>query len=375
MSPSSNLTEKFEEERQRTHEQSQIVYLQGQIDELRRLIKDQTSKYQWAMEQSRKTDAAVGQVQSSFERHTEEMTQVVDRSRRDVLELRKEVAAALVKIQESFEPIRQMQTQIQQIAEMRKQDRDQSFSWVSRVEDIEERLLSLQAQVKETEERHRQLASHFDRLYEADDVALQEIRRVRDDMQIEKQSLRRQAIEAQQLATDLTGVLEEQDARISRIDEIRQHIELFAETLPEQIADVGKRFPDIEAEIKRVERISTERFLMNQERLEEMRRHADERLVTLQETEEQNTHQHTAWMGRIDSVLHELEQRLVRGVSRLEETQRELMTLIMGIGDREIQSMIAINNAVAQRLEIVKAGQAEIDRVGSRAANGQEGRG
>jgi hypothetical protein len=74
-------------------------------------------------------------------------------------------------------------------------------------------------------------------------------------------------------------------------------------------------------------------------------------------------------------VLHELEQRMVRGVSRLEETQRELMTLIMGIGDREIQSMIALNNAVAQRLEIVKAGQAEIDRVGSRAANGQEGRG
>ena len=119
-----DLTAKYEEERLRAHEQSQIVYLQGQIDELRRLLKDQTNKYNWAMEQVRKTEAAVAQVQSLFERHANEVAQAGEAVRRDVVGLRKEVAGALVKIDESVRPIRDMQAQIQQVAEARKQDRD-----------------------------------------------------------------------------------------------------------------------------------------------------------------------------------------------------------------------------------------------------------
>ena len=158
MSTGTELTQKFEEERIRTQEQSQIVNLQGQIDELRRLIKDQTNKYQWAMEQVRRTESAVAQVQSSFEHHTTEVAQMVDRSRRDILDLRKEVASALVKIQESFEPIRQMQAQIQQVAESHKQDRDHTLEWFPRIEAVEQRIGDLQSQIKENEERHRQLA-------------------------------------------------------------------------------------------------------------------------------------------------------------------------------------------------------------------------
>ena len=38
-----NQASKYDEERIRAAEQSQVVYLQGQIDELRRLLKDQGS--------------------------------------------------------------------------------------------------------------------------------------------------------------------------------------------------------------------------------------------------------------------------------------------------------------------------------------------
>lgn len=351
MSRTSNLTEKYEEERQRTQEQSQIVYLQGQIDELRRLIKDQSSKYQWAMEQSRKTEAMVAQVQSIAEKHAEETTQMIDRSRRDVLDLRKEISAAMVKINESFEPIRQMQTQIEQLAQARKQDRDQSFGWISRVEELEQKNLSLQAQIKEWEERHRQLAGQLHHLHDADSVALQEIRRVGEDIQVEKQSLRRQAIEAQQLVTDVLSSIEEHDSRISRIDEIRQNIELFAENLPEQIINLEKKFPDINTEIKRVERIATERFLMNQERLEELRRLTEERFAGMQEVEEHNTHQQTTWMERMDTMLHELEQRIVRNVHRLDAVQQKHMKGILNIGEAELQSILALHAAFKEQVE------------------------
>lgn len=356
---SSNLTEKFEEERLRTQEQSQIVYLQGQIDELRRLIKEQTNKYQWAVEQVRKTDAAVLQVQNSFERHAEEVAQVVERSRRDVIDVRKEISGAMVKIQESVEPIRQMQAQIRELAESRKQDRDQSFGWVSRVEDLEQRISSVHSVIHESEERHRQLASQISNLRDADGETLQEVRRLSEDVQIEKQSLRRQAIEAQQLVSDVHIILEEHDARITRVDEIRQNIELFAESVPSQIQEINKRFPDIEAAIKHIERVSTERFLMNQERLEELRHQADNQIVELQEAEEQHTHQHTTWLERIDGWLHELDQRMIRSFSRLDESIRSQMVLINAIEERELRSIASISSVVRDQVEYLREAQEE----------------
>ncbi len=354
MPASSKLTEKFEEERLRTQEQSQIVYLQGQIDELRRLVKDQTNKYQWAMEQSRKTDASVAQVQSSFERYTNEIDQAVERSQRDMLDVRKEIASALVRIQESFEPIRQMQTQIQQLAESRKQDRDQSYAWVSRIEEMEQKVLALQAQIKETEEHYRQLSVQLNHLREADSMNLEEIRRVGEDLQIEKQSLRRQAIEAQQLVGNVHDVLEEHDARITRIDEIRENVELFAESLPAQIAEIREQFPEIDTELKRIERTATERFLMNQERMEELRRQSDEKLSQLQEIEEQNTHQHTSWLERVDRWIQELDQRMIRSFSRIEENQRLHLSSITSIEEREVETLATLESLVRQRLEIAR---------------------
>src|SRR4029450_10289148 len=73
-----NVTSKYEEERLRTQEQSQIVYLQGQLDDLRRQIKEQGNKYNWAMEQMRKVEGSVAQVEGLYERYRQEVAQALD---------------------------------------------------------------------------------------------------------------------------------------------------------------------------------------------------------------------------------------------------------------------------------------------------------
>jgi chromosome segregation ATPase len=362
-----DLTAKYEEQRLRAHEQSQIVYLQGQIDELRRLLKDQTNKYNWAMEQVRKTDAAVAQVQGIVEQHGEQVTQANEAVRRDVLALRKEVAGALVKIDEGVRPIRDLQSQIQQVAEARKQDRDYVASWLGRIEQLEQQLTAIQSQVKETDDRQRQILLQLDRLREADTVAVQEARRISDELQIEKQSLRRQAVEAQQLVMDVRAVLDDHAARIARLDEIRQQIDLFTDTLPRQITDLAGKLPDMTAEIKRVERISTERFLMNQERLEEVRQQADEKIGGLQEADEQYLRQLTAWLERVDGYLRELEQRLTRSTTRLENTQQSHIGRIAELERRELGTLDALLAAFREVTERTKAAQIEL--------RGSEGKG
>jgi chromosome segregation ATPase len=354
-----NVTAKYEEERLRAQEQSQIVYLQGQIDELRRLLKDQTNKYNWAMEQLRKTEGAVAQVQILFERHANEMSQLFEGARREVATLRKEISTALLKIDEGVRPIREMQSQIHQLAEARKQDRDQVFPWFARIEELEQRLQTTLSTSREFEDRHRQLALQLERLREVDGAMAQDMRKLGEELQIEKQSLRRQAVEAQQLVADVRQELDDHRARIERLDELRQRIELFSQQLPERIEEVAGKMPELTGEIKRVERVSTERFLMNQERLEELRHQSDEKLVELRDSDEQNLRQTTAWLERLDAWCRELEQRLARGVGRLEESQLRHSAQIGELRQRELRMLENIAAAFGEQLMLSKAEQTD----------------
>lgn len=354
-----NVTSKYEEERLRAAEQSQIAYLQGQIDELRRLIKDQTNKYNWAMEQVRKAEGGIAHIEGVFDRYRQEVSQSLDGYRRDIAMLRKDIAGAIVKVEESTKPIREMQTQIHELGTIRKQDREQIAGWFVRIEELEQRSLTWNAQIKEAEDRHRALANQLDGLYAADETVRAEVRKVNEDLQIEKQSLRRQAVEAQQLVADVRTILEDHNSRLNRLDEIRHHIDLFTEHLPSQISAIEGKLPDITSEIKRVERISTERFLMNQERLEEVRHIQDEKVVELQETDEQHMRQLTAWIERLDGWVRELEQRLARFSSRVETIQRDHGMQLNELDRRDIHFVDVLATTLRTHLEELKAEQIE----------------
>jgi chromosome segregation ATPase len=357
-----NVTSKYEEERLRAAEQSQIVYLQGQIDELRRLIKDQTNKYNWAMEQVRKAESSAAQTEGLFDRYRQEVSQSLDGYRRDIALLRKEIAGALIKVDEGGKPIREMQTQIHQLGEVRKQDRDQTAAWLVRIEELEQRTLTWQAQIREGEDRHRSLAKQLEELYGADETVRAEVRKFNEELQIEKQSLRRQAIEAQQLVADVRSTLDDHHSRIVRLDEIRQQVELFTDQLPAQIVAIEGRLPDIIGEIKRVERVSTERFLMNQERLEELRHQQDDKVMALQETDEAHLRQQTAWLERLDGWVRELEGRIARGITRVDQTQHEHAVHLGELERRYVQFLDAMTTTMRGQLEQIKAEQVEQGR-------------
>jgi predicted nucleic acid-binding Zn-ribbon protein len=354
---------KYEEERLRAAEQSQMVYLQGQIDELRRLLKEQNNKYSWTMEQVRKAEGGVAQVEGLFERFRNEVTLVLDGVRRDVATLRKEVAGALVKIEEGVRPLREMQAQIQQLGEARRQDRDAVAGWLSRIEGLEQRTVSWQSELKETDDRHRALTSQLEGLYSADESVRAEIRKIGEELQVEKQSLRRQAVEAQQLVADIRPLIEAQASRIARLDELRQQIDTFAEQLPAQVAALDVRIAEAAGEIKRVERISTERFLMGQERVEEVRRLQDDRIATLEEVDQANLRQLTTWIERIDSWVRELEQRQSRSSTQIGDLQRDYTVQLNDLEQRDVQLIDVMITALRARLETIRAEQVERGRV------------
>ena len=359
MKPNPELTAKYEEERLRAHDQSQIVYLQGQLDELRRLIKDQTNKYNWTVEQVRKSEGTVAQMQGLFDKHAEEMRQLVEISRRDIVSLRKEISGALVKIEDGLRPLREMQAQIHQLAEARKQDREVVAPIFGRIDEVEQKYVATISQIRDSDERYRHLLTQIERLREADGVVAQEARRVSEELQIEKQSMRRQAVEALQLVGDFRSLIDDHEARIVRLDQIRQHIDALAEVLPGQITAIGVQLPDITADIKRVERIATERFLMNQDRLEDMRHQTEERLTTLHDVDDQHLRQLTTWLERIDGWVRELEQRISRSAVRLEAAQQTHSAHITELEQRELRVLEALTEAFRVQSTQTKQEQVE----------------
>ncbi|MBA3469472.1 MAG: hypothetical protein H0T53_07475 [Herpetosiphonaceae bacterium] len=350
-----DITAKYEEERLRAQEQSQLVYLQSQIDELRRQIKDTNGKYSWAMEQSRKSEAVIAQLQGLIDRQTQEQLQTLEGYRRELTALRKEVANSSIKIDDNIKPLRDIQLTMAQQSEHRKQDLQTAQSWFARIELIEQRMNDFDARIREAMEGQRSLTNHIDTLRGADAEVMQDVRKLSEDMQIEKQNLRRQAVEAQQMVVDSRAAVSELQSRIELVDEKQKGLEAEVESLPEQIEFIRAQIPDMIMELKRIERVSTERFLMNQERLEELRSQHNEQLDDLRSTDETHLRQITNSLERIDVWCHEYEAKLSRTQNRLEDVQIAHLGRMQDAERREVQSLSDLLSTFQSRLNIAQA--------------------
>jgi chromosome segregation ATPase len=180
-----------------------------------------------------------------------------------------------------------------------------------------------------------------------------------EDLQIEKQSLRRQAVEAQQLVADVQPALEAHNNRIARLEEIRKQIDLFVEKLPTQISSIEAHLTQSDNEIKRVERVSTERFLMNQERLEEVRRQQDAKMAEIEEGSDQHLRKVNAWLERLDSWVRELEHLHSRATGHIDELQRDHSAHLAELEQRDVRLVTTLSMALREHLAAIQAEQVE----------------
>jgi hypothetical protein len=360
MPPQKNeITAKYEEEKLRVQEQSQLIYLQNQIDELRRLIKEQNNKYAWAMEQVRRVEGQNSQLQSIIERQAQDQQVVLEAYKREISALRRDVANALVRAEESVKPVREMQASIHQLGESRRADREHVAPLFGRIDEVAHRERELAAQVREFDEKHRQALKQIEQLRLADHEAIEEMQRLNDDIQAEKQALRRQAVEAQQMVSDARDALHEPVARITYLEEQHRQISSAVAAIPATIVEVAEQLPGIKEDIRRVEIISTERFMLTQERLEELRHVSEERLGVLRDADEEHLRHLTNWLERIDGWCREEEGRVSRIGARLELLFQRHEGRLADLEVQELQVLEQLSGAWAALLESRRAADVE----------------
>lgn len=351
----SNISAKYEEERNRTSNQSQMSHLQSQIDELRRLLRDQSQKYQLAIEQVRKNDQANADMETQLSRQSQELSQTIESFRRDIGSLRKEFASTLVKVEDGIQPIRDMQAQIQELGTARKDDRVSVATLINRLAELEQKNAAVYALVREADERYRSVLARLDTFQSAEDTRRAELRKILEEIQIEKQQLRRQAAENQQLAADSKYILSEQQSRLIRLDDFRSQIDKATTEIPEQVKTLDSRITLIGQEAKQIERLAAERYLANQQRIEEIRMQQEEKITSLLDTEERQFRQITSWIERIDTTVRDLEQRLTRTYNRLENLQHDHASHFTDIETREMELLSASIKSMQTMIERIKA--------------------
>lgn len=349
-----NVSARYEEERTRANTQSQLTHLQNQIDELRRQMRDQTQKYQLTMEQVRKIEHEGNEVESQLARQNTELQQTLEGFRRDMSTLRKEFASTLIKVEESIQPIRDMQSQIQELANARKEDRVSVASLINRLGETEQKIGAVLALVRESDERHRTIVSRLDTFQSAEDTRRAELRKILEEVQIEKQQLRRQAVENQQLVADSKYILSEQQSRLLRLDDFRTQIDKVVNEIPEQLVVLSNRIAELMQESKQVERLASERFLANQQRIEEIRLQQDEKITGLQDIEDRHIRQITTWIERIDTYVRELEQRITRTHNRLENFQHDHSTQFSDMHARDSELLTILIKGLQNSLDRIK---------------------
>lgn len=357
-----DVTAKFEEEKLRVQEQSQLIYLQNQIDELRRMLKDQNNKYAWSMEQVRRAEAQTGQLQNVIERQAQEVQATLEVYKREITVLRREVAGALQRADEAGKPVREMSAQIHQLQESRRQDRDAVSPWYNRIEELEHSGKEILSLIRGSDDRYRNLQTQIEQLKTVDSAGVEDIRHLDEQIQIEKQNLRRQAVEAQQLVADVRSALDEPVARIGRLEERIHATEEELKTLPPEIEAIAVRLPGIAEDLRRVELVATERFLLNQERLEDLRHQSDERLGELHESSDQHLLHVTGWLERIDVWCRDEEARVARIGNRLELLHQRHDSRLTDLEAQELAMLERVADTWGSVLDTVKA--AHIERRG-----------
>lgn len=353
------ITAKYEEEKLRVQEQSQMIYLQNQIDELRRLIKEQNNKYAWAMEQVRRVEGLNVQLQGVIERQQQEQQVVMEAYKRELSALRRDVANALVRAEESVKPVRDMQAAIHQLGESRRADREHIAPVFGRIEELEQRGREVVAQVRDGDDRYRGIATQLEQLRLADLNALEELRHLSDEIQAEKQALRRQAIEAQQMVSDARNSLQEPVARIGYLEEQHKQLTTALRVLPGSIAEIAEQMPGIKEELRRVEIISTERFMLTQERLEELRHLNEERMTDLRDTDEEHLRHLTNWLERIDGWCREEEGRVARIGNRLDLLFQRHEGRLADLEAQEVQLLERLTSTWTALLEARRVAEVE----------------
>lgn len=346
-----DLSQQIASEQRRLQERAQIAHLQGQVDELRHLLEQVGARAQLASEQARQVQDLFAQVEARFEALVGETRLQEQARQRAHQSLQKEVAELRVRIEEPARQILSLTAQVRDLQDGLRLLREELARGEEERKGMGQRLEEVRAQGLLAEERLARLDALLGQLQQTEEERQRSVQQIREEIEEERQRLRRQAGEVDRLAAELRGEVQELLSRLNRQAELQRKAEAALAAMGERLESMGAIFDRLTAELQRVEREAVEQFLQNQERIEALRQASQREWNELREAEERRGESQNAWLRRIEELYHELDERLAR---RDEEMGRRLDRLEERIASVEKGSetiMRALQEVFQQQLQ------------------------
>ncbi|HVB64465.1 MAG TPA: hypothetical protein VNE17_07020 [Nitrolancea sp.] len=322
MTARNDLRDVAREDERRKRDEAKIQTLQAQIDELRAITREFTSRQTRLEDQFKTSDATIAQYRITLEQHRHEVAQSGQARQLEEARVRQQLSDLSTRIDDSTRPIRSLQAHVAELLETVRRQRDDVSQDTKRFDDL------------------RSLIDHLGAHSERQIVVSQALRDSIENVRVELERQQRDLLRID----DATKIVD-QDAR-RRVAEVVQQIQNVSAKLSEEFGGVGAlsvRIEDVDqtlttvwphfdvlrdaqqrldGEISRYHAQSVERDELVAERIEEIRQQADAQLSNLEAATTQRFERLTARTEQLDEIDRELTYRLSLLEMQLEELTR-----------------------------------------------------
>lgn len=304
------------DEDQRKRDEAQFYSIQQQLDDLRRQLKENLARQQWFEELYKQGESRIAQVQQAQDRLTQDIAQALHARQINEGRTKALVSDLAQKIEAPDKQLREIKSQIHELSESRKSDRDADVVSQRQIDDLQRQIRDLNSLISKTGEGSRQLRDLMEDLRGALAEVLQETAHVAELQRLEEQRLRRQGVELQGLFENLRQQFTEVSAKSQRVDDVRHQLTERIEAVEGQLATLVKDEADLHSDFERIERLSTEQYLAQQERIETVRTQIEAQFSEQRGIGDQRMDRFMARLGNMDDRLSAIDQQLSELPSR-----------------------------------------------------------
>jgi chromosome segregation ATPase len=333
--------------------EAQVYQLQQQVDELRRLLREQVSRQHLVEENWKQAEARIIQLTEQQSKQAAEHAQNVQVRSLEEHRIKQDVAELQVRVNEPIKPIRDLRAQLQEVLEARRRDNEQVALDKSSLDKLSASIRDLQAQFTRYDAIAKDLRESVKITANAQEFYQRELDRLIDVQRSLEQVIRRQSEEFRQEIKSVRSEVQLFTNRITRLEELQRQDTAKIDEIPPQLEVLRTEDERAFANLTRVEKTMSERFVVAQNRLEEIRQQIETQFFNVNQLVVGQVESAATRFTQVDDRLRVLDATLINLQLRIEQVKQ--------VGDAEIFDIYQIYEAQTSRyLEFM---QAEFDLV------------
>ena len=310
------------DEDQRKRDEAQFYGIQQQLDELRRQLRENLARQQWFEELYKQNEGKVSQLQLAQDRLTQDVAQALHARQIDEGRTKAQVADLATRIEAPDKQIRDLRSQIGELAEARKADRDSDAAVQRQIDEVHRQIREVNSHISQASEAYKHLSDIIRELEATISEVRDETLHVGELQRIEEQRLRRQGVELQEMFESLRQQFAEIAARSQRVDDVRKQLTERIEVIEEQIKPIHQVEETMSDDIERIERTANEQYIAQQERLEVIRVQLESQLSEFRQLHDQRTDRTMSRFNQLEERLRSIDSALSELPSRFEALER-----------------------------------------------------